>query len=261
VGTAASATREQAVDAVRVADEAWTRWRELDAQERAGRVLEALERLEGGADERAELLVRENGKVLAEARIELEVFVARCRLAADLADTLDEVTTFDPPLFRSRVERIPLGVVTIIVPYNWPLAILAASLPYALVAGNTVIVKPLPTTPLSVVRTLQHLSSTLPAGVLNVVTGSNEEVAPLITDERVRKLVFTGSTAAGRTMMKMTAENMTRVTLELGGNDAAILLEDAQIDDEAIRRLVVASYLTSGQVCMGLKRLYVHRSR
>jgi acyl-CoA reductase-like NAD-dependent aldehyde dehydrogenase len=207
------------------------------------------------------MLMRENGKVLAEARIELEVFLARCRLAADLADRLGEVTTFDPPLFRSRVERIPLGVVTIIVPYNWPLAILAASLPYALVAGDTVIVKPPPTTPLSVVRTLQHLSSALPAGVLNVVTGSNEEVAPLITDERVRKLVFTGSTAAGRTMMKMTAENMTRVTLELGGNDAAILLEDAQIDDEAIRRLVVASYLTSGQVCMGLKRLYVDRSR
>jgi acyl-CoA reductase-like NAD-dependent aldehyde dehydrogenase len=156
---------------------------------------------------------------------------------------------------------MPLGVVTIIVPYNWPLAILAASLPYALVAGNTVVVKPPPTTPLSVVKTLELLARGLPAGVLNVVTGSNEAVAPVISDPRVSRIVFTGSTQAGRTIMKAAAENMTRVTLELGGNDAGIVLEDAQLDDAAIERLVVASHLTTGQVCMGLKRLYVHRSR
>jgi acyl-CoA reductase-like NAD-dependent aldehyde dehydrogenase len=111
------------------------------------------------------------------------------------------------------------------------------------------------------VQTLEHVARRLPAGVLNVVTGSNEAVAPLITDPRVNKLVFTGSTGAGRTMMTMAAETMTRVTLELGGNDPAIVLDDVDLDDAAIERLVVASYLTAGQVCMGIKRLYVHRSR
>jgi acyl-CoA reductase-like NAD-dependent aldehyde dehydrogenase len=156
---------------------------------------------------------------------------------------------------------LPVGVVTIIIPYNWPLAILAASLPYALVAGNPVIVKPPPTTPLSVVRTLSHLARRLPPGLLNVVTGPNEAVAPLLEDRRVQRIVFTGSTGAGRTIMKTAADTITRVTLELGGNDPAIVLDDARLDDEAIGRLVTGAFLTTGQVCMGIKRLYVHRSR
>jgi acyl-CoA reductase-like NAD-dependent aldehyde dehydrogenase len=261
VGHAASATQEQPAAAVGAAHAAWHDWAALDPQRRADLVTAALEGLDATSDERARLLVRENGKVLSEAQIELQVFEARCRLAAGLASELGEMRRFSPPPFRSEVVDLPVGVVTIIVPYNWPLAILAASLPYALVAGNPVIVKPPPTDPLALVQTLQHVAERLPAGVLNVVTGSNEAVAPLITDPRVSKLVFTGSTAAGRTMMKLASETMTRVTLELGGNDPAIVLDDAELDDAAIERLVVASFLTAGQVCMGIKRLYVHRSR
>jgi acyl-CoA reductase-like NAD-dependent aldehyde dehydrogenase len=262
VGRAASATPEQATAAVHAAHAAWHEWRELTPSERADRLVAALDVLADDEEERAEVLVRENGKVLAEARIELKVFVARCRLAAGLAGELeDHVEHLPPPPLRSEVLPLSLGVVTIIVPYNWPLAILAASLPYALIAGDTVVVKPPPTAPLALGRTLQRLAAELPPGVVDVVSGTNEAVAPVITDPLVAKIVFTGSTPAGRTIMRMAAEHMARVTLELGGNDAAIVLDDAELDRAAMARLVVASYMTTGQVCMGIKRLYVHRSR
>jgi acyl-CoA reductase-like NAD-dependent aldehyde dehydrogenase len=240
VGYAASATREQSEQAVHAATRAWPSWSTLSPQDRADRLVGALEALGNGKTERAEILVRENGKVRSEAEIELDVFEAWCRLAASLAPELDKVRDLPPPT---------------------QLAILAASLPYALVAENPVIVKPPPTAPLAVVSTLRLLTEQLPAGVLNVVTGSNEAVAPLIQDSRVDKIVFTGSTPAGRYMMKTATENMIRVTLELGGNDPAIVLDDAQLDDVALQRLAVGSFLTTGQVCMAIKRVYVHRSR
>jgi acyl-CoA reductase-like NAD-dependent aldehyde dehydrogenase len=284
VGHAALASAAQARAAVDSAHGAWKHWSGLTPERRAEILVGALDRLDRDYDERLQLLVGENGKVRAEAEVELGVFTWRCQLAAGLASELANIRRLEPlparpqpglepsatsakikryaaPPFRSEISTMPLGVVTIIVPYNWPLAILAASLPYALIAGNTVIVKPPPTTPLCVGRTLQLLASALPPGVLNVVSGTNEAVAPVITDPRVRKLVFTGSTAAGKVMMKLAAENMTRVTLELGGNDPALVLEDAELDAPALRRLVVGSFLTSGQVCMGIKRIYVHRSR
>lgn len=286
VGHAAAATRDQAHQAVRAADAAWKEWSELAPERRAEMLTAALDALRADNDERVDLLVRENGKIRSEAAIELEVFSQRCRLAAGLAGELrhtrhlspppmegvaeagegqttggEAETTSATPRFRSEISALPMGVVTIIVPYNWPLAILAASLPYALVAGNTVIVKPPPTTPLSVVRTLQLLAERLPTGVLNVVTGSNEAVAPIIEDPLVRRIVFTGSTAAGKKIMTMAADNITRVTLELGGNDPALILDDAELDDAAIQRLAVGAFLTTGQVCMGIKRMYVHRSR
>lgn len=283
VGYAASATQDQATQAIDAAERAWSEWSNLGPDQRAVIFVRSLDALRDDASERAEILVRENGKVRAEAEVELQVFINRCLLAAELADELKNVRRLSPtqstpkPVltgdgqkqekvglefpFRSEVTTLPLGIVTIIIPYNWPLAILAASLPHALVAGNTVIVKPPPTTPLSVVRTLRTVAMGLPPGVLNVITGTNEAVAPLISDPRIRRIVFTGSTGAGKSIMATAAKNVTRVTLELGGNDPAIILDDAQLDDAALQRLVVSSFLTTGQVCMGIKRIYVHRSR
>jgi acyl-CoA reductase-like NAD-dependent aldehyde dehydrogenase len=284
VGLAPAATEAQARDAVRAAHAAWKHWSSLAPEERAGMLIDALGALDTDIEERIELLVRENGKVRAEAEVELGVFTWRCRLAADLAGELGKIRHLPPvkarpqadlartgqrrkvkryeaPPFRSQVSNVPIGVTTIIVPYNSPIAILAASLPYALVAGNTAIVKPPPTAPLTLVRTMHLLASRLPPGVVNVVNGTNESVAPLIRDPVVRKVVFTGSTAGGVTILKMAADNMTRVTLELGGNDPAIVLDDAHLDPATLRRLVTASFMTTGQVCMGIKRIYVHRSR
>ncbi|MUL41773.1 aldehyde dehydrogenase family protein [Streptomonospora sp. PA3] len=282
VGYAAAATPEHTRRAVDAAQGAWQDWSRRDPQDRAGILTESLGALDADHDERTDLLVLENGKVRAEAAVEMGVFAQRCRLAAGLADELrrvrrhswaghaDMVSTTGAEggggdesvaRFSSEVSLMPLGVVTIIIPFNWPLAILAASLPYALVAGNTVIVKAPPTTPLSVVRTLERLAERLPAGVLNVVTGGNEGVAPALEDPRVRRIVFTGSTNAGRKIMAAAAGNITRVTLELGGNDPAVLLDDVDLNDVTITRLVEGGFMTTGQVCMGIKRVYAPRSR
>jgi len=281
VGRAVSATRDQAQGAVDAAARAWGDWSRLAPERRAELLVAALDGLGAEEEARARLLTRENGKVLMESNIEMHVFAGRCRMAAELAPALSKVQELPPetqepepgldgqarprtrppiPL-RSEVSHLPLGVVTIIVPYNWPLAILAASLPYALIAGNTVVVKVPPTTPLAITLVLRDVARRLPPGVLNVLSGSNEAVAPIIVDPRIRRLVFTGSTAAGKRMMELCAGNLARITLELGGNDPAIVLDDAELDAAAIQRLTISSFLTSGQVCMGIKRIYVHRSR
>jgi acyl-CoA reductase-like NAD-dependent aldehyde dehydrogenase len=262
VGYAAAASAQDALDAVRAADEAWPTWAALSAADRAAIVLKALDGLDADADARAETLSRENGKVRFEAAIDLQAFVGRFHQAAEYAPALDEGEYIAGPPFTTTIAQVPEGVVTIIYPFNWPLAILAASLPYALMAGNTVIAKPPPTTPLSSVQTLRHLVAALPPGVLNVVTGADDVVGPIVVgDPRVKHVCFTGSVGGGRRIMTMAAANLTNVTLELGGNDPAIVLPDADLDAAAFGRLTGATFLTTGQVCMALKRLYVPRSR
>jgi len=262
VGQAAAATTEEARDAVRAAHDAFPAWAELGACRRAELIVAALDRLPEDHDARVELLSRENGKVRGESDIDLHVMAGRFRLAAELADEVDAVRTLEGPPLRTTVARLPLGVVSIIVPFNWPLAILGASLPQALVAGNTTVVKAPPTTPLAFVRTLEKIAAALPAGVLNVVSGRDEVLGPvLIQDPLVKKVAFTGSVRAGRTIMGMAAESLTRVQLELGGNDPALVLADAELEGDAVHKLWIGAYLTTGQVCMAMKRLYVHRSR
>ena len=163
-GHAAAASHEQALDAVHAAQTAWPAWAALTAVERAQRAIAALGGLDADAGERAEMLVRENGKILMEAQIDLAVFVGRFHQAAEFAASLDEPERIEGPPFRTTIAHVPAGVVTIIYPFNWPLAILAASLPYALMAGNAVVVKPPPSTPLSSVATLRHVALALPPG-------------------------------------------------------------------------------------------------
>ncbi len=261
VGYAGAASEEQARAAVAAAHDAFPAWAALSAHERAAQVKASLGALAADNDERVDLLSRENGKVRSECDIEMHVIEARFELAAGLADVVDGIRELPAPPYRTQVMHLPLGVVSLIVPFNWPLAILAASLPHALVAGNTVVVKAPPTTPLSFVRTIALIAGELPPGVLNVVSGHDATLGPvLIQDPRVRKVGFTGSVGAGKRIMAMCADNLTRVLLELGGNDPALVLEDAVIDEEAIGKLYVGAFLTTGQVCMAMKRLYVHRS-
>jgi acyl-CoA reductase-like NAD-dependent aldehyde dehydrogenase len=179
-----------------------------------------------------------------------------------LAGNVNERTILPGPPTETIVEYKPLGVVTLIVPFNWPLAILAASLPYALIAGNTVVVKPPPSAPLATTRVVQRLAGQLPAGVLNVVTGEDAVIGEaLVSNEDVAKVCFTGSVPGGKRIMEMASRTLTRVALELGGNDPALILEDAELDEAALDRLYHGTYDTTGQVCMAVKRLYVHRSR
>ncbi len=262
VGHAAAASADQARDAVAAAHEAFPAWAALGAAKRAEMILASLDDLAEDHDLRVGLLSAENGKVRMECEIEMHAMEGRFRLAADLAHEVDAVRELPGPPLHTKVARLPLGVVSIVVPFNWPLAILAASLPQALVAGNTTVVKAPPTTPLSFLLTLERIAARLPAGVLNVVSGRDDEIGPvLIKDPRIAKIAFTGSVRTGKLIMGMAAENLTRVSLELGGNDPALVLADAQLDSDAMHRLYVGAFLTTGQVCMAMKRLYVHRSR
>ena len=260
IGYAAAASTQDALDAVAAAERAWPAWAALSAAERIDICLKALETLPNDLDDRAEVLSRENGKIRFEATIDMHVFVGRFHEAAKYAKDLDTPETIPGPPYNTTIRHVPQGIVTIIYPFNWPLAILAASLPQALMAGNTVIAKPPPTTPLSSVLTLRQVAQKLPPGVLNVVTGQDAVLGPVVVgDPRVKHVAFTGSTAGGKRIMEMAAKNVTNVTLELGGNDPAIILDDAELDEATITKMALATFMTTGQVCMALKRLYVPR--
>jgi acyl-CoA reductase-like NAD-dependent aldehyde dehydrogenase len=225
----------------------------------------AIAGLAGHRDEDAAVLSRENGKIRLEAWVDALVFEIRWNLALALKDEVDAGHTL--PVVPSaipvstEVSHQPLGVVTVIVPFNWPIAILGASLPQALLAGNTVIVKVPPTTPLATARLVQRVAERLPDGVLNVISGRDENMAGLIESPDVAKVCFTGSVNGGRRIMEMAAKSLTRVTLELGGNDAAVFLQDAVLDGTHLDRLYAAIFDTTGQICMNAKRVFVHRSR
>ena len=266
VGYAASATPQDVRDAVAAARSAYPAWAALTPQQRAEKMLAALQGIDGAnRDADAAILSQENGKVRFEARVDSLVLEIRWKLALSHADEVDTAKVLPPvpgaiPV-QTTVSYQPLGVVTIIVPFNWPIAILGASLPHALLAGNTVIVKPPLTAPLATTRVVQRIAEQLPPGVLNVVTGPDANMSALIRNPDIAKVCFTGSVNGGRKIMELASASLTRVTLELGGNDAAVILKDAILDDAHLDRLFAAIYDTTGQICMNAKRLYVHRSR
>src|SRR5215510_14361609 len=266
VGHAASATVEDVRDAVAAAKTAYPAWAALTPQQRAEKMLAALHGIDGAnRDADAAILSQENGKVRFEAWVDSLVLEIRWKLALMHADEVNTAKVLPPvpgaiPV-QTTVSYQPLGVVSIIVPFNWPIAILGASLPHALLAGNTVIVKPPLTAPLATTRVVQRIAEQLPAGVLNVVTGPDANMSALIRNPDVAKVCFTGSVAGGKKIMELASGSLTRVTLELGGNDAAVILKDAILDDVHLDRLFAAIYDTTGQICMNAKRVFVHSSR
>ena len=165
VGTAAAATKDDVADAVAAAKGAFPAWSALSATERAAKMAAAIEGIADDRDEDARVLSLENGKIRMEAWIDALVFEIRWQLALSLADEV-EATKVLPPApgipVRTTVAYQPIGVVTVIVPFNWPIAILAAALPHALLAGNTAIVKPPPSTPLATTRLVQRVAEKLP---------------------------------------------------------------------------------------------------
>src|SRR5580698_2863237 len=265
VGHAAAATTKDVADAVAAAKAAYPAWADLSPQQRAEKMLAALAGIAENRDADAAILSQENGKVRFEAWVDSLVLELRWKLDLSHADEVNAAKVL-PPIpgaipVETTVAYQPLGVVTIIVPFNWPVAILGASLPQALLAGNTVIVKPPLTAPLATTRVVERIAKQLPPGVLNVITGVDANMSALIRNPDVAKVCFTGSVGSGKKVMELASHSLTRITLELGGNDAAIILKDAILDDVHLDRLFAAIYDTTGQICMNAKRLFVHRSR
>src|SRR5665213_3986686 len=265
VGYSAAATIQDVSDAVAAAKAAYPAWAALSPQQRAGKMLTALAGIAENRDDDAAILSQENGKIRFEAWIDSLVLELRWKLALSHADEVNAAKVL-PPIHgaipvETTVAYQPLGVVTIIVPFNWPVAILGAALPHALMAGNTVIVKPPLTAPLATARIVQRIAKQLPPGVLNVVTGADANMSALIQNPDVAKVCFTGTVNSGKKMVELASQSRTRVTLALRGTDAAIVLKDAILDDVHFDRLFAAIYDSTGQICMNAKRLFVEKSR
>ena len=265
VGHAALSSVSDVDAAVNAAHGAFAAWSRTSYAERAAKLNEVAEYLESGqddVDQRARLFCREHGKPIKETHLEVSRLGERFRMTAAYADRLacDEIE-HGPP-FDTIITRQPRGVAMLIVPWNWPLSILGAKLPQALMAGNTVVVKPSELSVLAPGLTLQKIAEMFPPGVINIVTGDAAEIGDsLVGHPLVRFVNFTGSVRIGKHVMKVAADQMTPVTLELGGNDAAIVCADARLDETAFMNMYLGTFMSSGQVCMALKRLYVHRSR
>ncbi|WBB63416.1 aldehyde dehydrogenase family protein [Streptomyces sp. WMMC500] len=234
------------------AHRAWHGWR-ADPVARTAALHAAADAVEGAGDDLARLLTREQGKPLAESYAEVARTAARLRYFADLAPRTRRIADGRP--VRSEIRWRPLGPVAAIVPWNFPLQLAAAKFAPALAAGNTVVLKPSPFTPLATRLLGSVLATVLPEDVLTVVTGREPLGARLASHPGIRHVTFTGSVSTGRAVAEAAAASLARVTLELGGNDAAVLLDDVEVDRIA-DRLFWAAFRNCGQVCMAVKRVY-----
>mgnify|MGYP000031157566 FL=1 len=265
VGHAALASPKDVDTAVEASHRAFPLWSGKSYTERAVMLNHIADQLVVDKEDlafRSRLFCREHGKILKETMLEVSRLGDRFRQAAAYADRLEADEKVSGGPFDTIITRQPRGVAALIVPWNWPLSILGAKLPQALMAGNTVVVKPSHSSALAPSLTLQKIAALLPPGVVNLLTGSADEIGDvLVGHSAVRYVNFTGSVDVGRHVMKMAAENITPVTLELGGNDAAIVCEDAKLDDAAFMRMYLGAFMSTGQICMAIKRLYVHHTR
>jgi acyl-CoA reductase-like NAD-dependent aldehyde dehydrogenase len=248
-----------AADAVARAAEAFPAWWETPAAKRGELLHEAALAVLGARDELAVQLTLEQGKPLREARIEITRFVHTLEHYAGLAKNLrgSYVPNLDVRTHGLVVKR-PLGVVVAIVPWNFPTTLLGNKLGPGLVCGNVVVAKPAETTPLTTLRIAEIMREHgLPEDVFQVITGKGSVLGEaLATDPRVAKVAFTGSTPVGKRVAELAARGVKRVTLELGGSDPMIILDDADIDG-AVSAASVGRFFNCGQACLAVKRLYV----
>lgn len=257
VARAPEASREQLDMAVRAARDAQASWAAQSVSSRREALARLAQGLRDHLDELSILITLEQGKPLSYAVTEVE------RAAAQIERTTaipleDEVLRNDAE-GRVVMRYRALGVVGGITPWNVPLILAIAKVVHALYTGNTLVLKPSEYTPLSTLRMGEIAAGVLPAGVLNVVSGGRDLGRWISEHEGIDKIAFTGSVATGRRVMASAATNLKRITLELGGNDAAIVLDDA--DPKTVApALFQAAFINSGQICMAIKRLYVHDS-
>ncbi len=252
------ADRDLLEQAVAAARRAFPGWAATPVDERARLVAVLADSLEARTAEFARLLTMEQGKPLAQATYEIMGCVGSLRSFAAMRPE-SRVLRQGADGEKAVEVRRPLGVVAAIMPWNFPLLLLMNKLAPALVSGNTMVAKPAPTTPLTTLLFGEICAKVLPAGVVNILADEND-LGPLLTSHPdIAKVSFTGSTATGAKVMQSAAGSIKRVTLELGGNDAAIVLDD--VDPALVAGKVFAGAMAnSGQVCVAIKRVYVPAS-
>lgn len=246
-------------DAVKAASRAFAPWKDVPDNARADACRAIAASIEAHAEELARLLTLEQGKPLngLGSRFEIGGAVAWTRHTGELSLPVEVLQ--DNADGRVELHRKPIGVVGSITPWNWPVMIACWHIIPAIRTGNTVVIKPSPLTPLSTIRLVELINETLPPGVVNVVTGENEIGSMMSAHPGIAKVTFTGSTATGRKIMQNAANTLKRLTLELGGNDAGIVLPGAE-PKKIVEGLFWGAFINNGQTCAALKRLYVHDS-
>ena len=264
-------TAKDVEQAIGVAESAFKEWSDVSPEDRGKMLLNAGELIKQKSNEIAQLLTQEQGKTFFEAGLEIHHLVHGLEFYAGLAS---KVRGAHVPLPQKgaygMVIRQPIGVCGGIVPWNFPLTLMGTKLGPALAAGNTIIIKPATTTPLATLLCIEQIQKatygegkqqkTLPKGAVNVVTGPGSTVGEeLLKNPRTRRIAFTGSTEIGRHVMEVAGREIKRITLELGGSDPMIVMEDANLD-LAVKMADIGRFFNCGQMCLGVKRLFLQES-
>jgi acyl-CoA reductase-like NAD-dependent aldehyde dehydrogenase len=244
--------------AVAAAKRAFPAWSKRPWTERQALLEKLCQELIAHRDELARTLTQEQGKPVFFAGLEVDAAVDTIRKMAALGELPSEVI-HENDQKKVVEQRTPLGVIAAITPWNFPIVLLVIKLAPALVTGNTVVAKPAPTTPLTTLMIGEMAQKIFPPGVFNVIADKNDLGGKLTSHPDIAKVAFTGSTATGKKVMQSVASTLKRITLELGGNDAAILLDDVDPKAAAANVFMGATF-NSGQVCVAVKRVYVHES-
>ncbi len=255
IGQVPSCGEAELNEAVAAARAAFPAWSKKSIDERRAVVQAISATIKENSDELFRLLTAEQGKPHAQAQGEIigASMMAGAQSTLDLDDEINE----DSEERLSRTRRVPVGVVGGIVPWNFPVMMAVQKIAPALLSGCTIVLKPSPFTPLTTLRLAELIKDVAPAGVVNILTGE-DSLGPLITGHPdIDKITFTGSTATGKKIMEGASKDLKRITLELGGNDASIVLPDANVEKVA-EQLFWSSFTNAGQICVAAKRIYIH---
>ena len=248
-------TDEQLDEAIKTAQTAYKSWRKTPIDERAVLLNKAGDALLAAADELSRLFTREQGRPVDAAKQEIQGAGMWFKAVSQMRPPVKVVENSETQFIE--VKYNPLGVVGAIAPWNFPITLSVWKIAPALLAGNTMVLKPSPFTPLCTLEMGKLFRDIFPAGVLNIITGGDALGPKMTAHPGFAKISFTGSTETGKKVMESAAKNLAAVTLELGGNDAAIVLPDVDLDEVA-QKIFFGAFFNTAQICVATKRLYVH---
>lgn len=255
IGQVPACGSEELDAAVAAARKAFKTWSKTSMDERRAAINAIAGAISANSEELYRLLTSEQGKPHEQAKGEImgAAYMASAQAKLDLDDEMVQ----DDEKESIRTRRIPVGVVGGIVPWNFPVSMAIQKIVPAILSGCTIVLKPSPFTPLTTLKVAELIADKVPAGVVNIITGE-DTLGPLITEHAdIDKITFTGSTATGKKIMEGAASDLKRITLELGGNDASIVMPDADVEKVA-EQLFWASFTNAGQICIAAKRVYIH---
>jgi len=250
-------SKQQLDEAVASAQAAFKTWKKTSITERQEAVRKAADILAENAAELSRLFTQEQGRPVDMAFMEIEGSATWMKAVAEMEPPVEVAEDSDQQFVETRY--VPLGVICAIAPWNFPVNLSMWKIAPAILAGNTVVLKPSPFTPLCTLRIGELFRDAFPPGVFNVITGG-DDLGPMMTAHPgFAKISFTGSSATGKKVMETASKDLKRVTLELGGNDAAIVMPDVNLDEVA-EKIFFGAFFNTAQICVATKRLYVHHS-